>query len=205
MLLRTRVPLRPSGRSRLRFPAAAALATVLVAGAGACGGDGDDGGGVASLAGGDEAAAAPTGDEEGGAGGTGRAGAAGGGGAVSGASAEFEDAMLRFARCMRDQGVDFPDPRPGGDGMVMIGPGPGDGPPSEEEHEELEAARKACEPILEEVEGSMPQPSPEEEAEMRDRALAFSRCMREQGIEDFPDPTFGEGGRVGIRTDGGPR
>lgn len=46
--------------------------------------------------------------------------------------------------------------------------------------------------------------SPEQEQEMQDQALAFSRCMREQGV-DMPDPQFGGEGQVmlTIGPDGG--
>jgi hypothetical protein len=111
---------------------------------------------------------------------------------------EFQDAMVEFAECMREHGIDMPDPQVGEGGMVVIGGGPGaegDGPPSEAEQEEMEAANEACQPILEDVRGSMPELDPEQEAEMQEEALAFAECMREHGI-DMPDPVFSDGGRV---------
>jgi hypothetical protein len=36
---------------------------------------------------------------------------------------------------------------------------------------------------------------------MQDAVLAFSRCMRSHGVDDFPDPKFEDGGGVTI---GGP-
>lgn len=49
---------------------------------------------------------------------------------------------LRFARCMREQGIDFPDPQLDDD--VISGPaGPPDG-----DWESFEAARRACEEAL---------------------------------------------------------
>jgi hypothetical protein len=115
-------------------------------------------------------------------------------------NAEFEDAMVEFAECMRDHGVDFPDPQTDGSGAVIIGPGE-DGEMSAADLDELEAAQEACQPILDEVQDSLPQPSPEEEAEFRERALEFAECMRDHGI-DMPDPTFGEGGGFGIELEG---
>ena len=35
-----------------------------------------------------------------------------------------QQAALDFARCMREHGVDVPDPQPGEGGMIKIGPGP---------------------------------------------------------------------------------
>lgn len=159
-------------RTRRPLPAAllpALLVVVLVLAA--CGG-GDSGDGVASLSG----DAAAMSEDEGGAGGE---------------EVDPEDAFVEFARCMREHGVDMPDPQPGGGGVVRVGPGPGEGlDPASEEFRE---ADEACRPILEEAMGEMPEPSPEEQAEMRDRMLAFARCMREHGV-DMPDPTFGEDG-----------
>lgn len=161
-------------RTITRLTGAATLALVLAA----CGGGGGDDDGVASLDGG-----ATTTTE----------GRGGGGGSVD--DADFRDALLEYAECMRDQGVDMPDPEIGEDGSVAIVGGGGDGPPSAAEQEEFEAADAECRDIMEGVEGSLPEPTPEEQAEIRDQALAFAECMREQGI-DFPDPQFGEGGRV---------
>ena len=150
----------------------------------ACGGEGDGGSGVASLSG------SSSNTEE--------ARPPGGGTAASGISAEFEDAMVDFAKCMRENGVDFPDPTSGGG--LMIGPDSDIDPQTRE----FKAAEAECKPILDEAEESMPKPSEEELASMRDQMLAFAECMREEGI-DFPDPEFGEGGsiegRVGDRDD----
>jgi len=173
-----------------------ALAALVLA---ACGsGGGDDADGVASLGSGDETT---TTDGDSG----------GGGGGRTGDDAEFQDAMLEYAQCMRDEGIDFPDPEFSGEGGAFSVMGPSDGgPPTEADEAEMEAADEACRPILEDVRDSMPQPSPEEQAEMQDEMLAFAECMREQGI-DWPDPVFDddEGGlrvRVGSGegNDGGP-
>ncbi len=103
-----------------------------------------------------------------------------------------EDAMLAFAECMRDHGIDMPDPQRVGDrggAAIELGVDPSS--------EEFEAAQAACEPLMEDAFGEM-EVDPEEEAEMREELLEFSACMREHGI-DMPDPVFGENGRVEIR------
>jgi hypothetical protein len=41
---------------------------------------------------------------------------------------ELLDATLKYARCMRGQGIDFPDPQQSGNGPVKIGPGQGVNP-----------------------------------------------------------------------------
>lgn len=169
----------------------ASLALTLAACGGGSSGDGSDD--IASL-GGD---ATTTTD-----------GGGGGGGGMELSDeqqARFEEAMLDYAACMREQGIDFPDPVFGEGGRVTqsVGGGPGDGP----DPAEMDAADEICSPIMEEVQAQMPQPSPEEQEEARQRALEFAECMREHGIEDFPDPHFGDDGEVMIAagaSEGGP-
>jgi hypothetical protein len=151
--------------------AVAALALTTAA----CGGGNDGGSGVASLSGSSST--------------TEKGRPAGGGTGASGISAEFEDAMVAFAKCMRENGVDFPDP--GSGGGLIIGPDSDIDPQSPD----FKAAEGKCKPILDEAEKSMPKPSEEELASMRDQMLAFAKCMRDEGI-DFPDPKFGEGGHI---------
>jgi hypothetical protein len=164
----------------VRMGLLAVLAAVSLAACGG-GGDGDDDG-VASL-GTDESAAEDDGGDEGG----------DGDGEMT--DAEREDAMLEFTECMREHGIDMPDPQTGGGGqgpVVMRQEGG-----SEADREELEAAQEECGEIMEDVFGDRPAIDPEEEAEMRDNALAYAECMREHGI-DMPDPEFSDGG-MGMR------
>jgi hypothetical protein len=100
----------------------------------------------------------------------------------------FEDAQTRFAQCMRRNGVDVADPQ---DGRIVIGPGRGEGgkPP---DSERFRRAEEKCSPILRDA--RPPEPSEAEQREFEERALAFARCMREQGV-DVPDPEV-DGGRV---------
>jgi hypothetical protein len=161
----------------IRKPAkrAVLVAVLLAVGTAACGG-GAKGSGVASL--------------------SGHTATTRGGG--KGNKKSFEDAMLEYARCMREHGIDMPDPTfdgdGGGKGFMIAGPGPGGGRPDEAK---MKAATDACEPIMKRAEQDMPRPSPEAEAKMRDQALKFARCMREHGI-DMPDPTFDGDGHVKV-------
>jgi len=99
------------------------------------------------------------------------------------------DAALAYTKCMRDNGVDIPDPEPGQRGL-RLRPQTGTSP------EQMETADKACRKHLEAIEP--PDLSPEQEKKMQQAALAHSRCMREHGI-DMPDPTFDEDGGVQMR------
>jgi hypothetical protein len=51
-----------------------------------------------------------------------------------------QDAMLKFAKCMRDHGVNVPDPKPG-EGLKVQAPEGGD-------RAKAEAAQKACRELL---------------------------------------------------------
>jgi hypothetical protein len=105
---------------------------------------------------------------------------------------EAREAALNYARCMREHGVDVPDPTFDGGGINQTGP--------EEKvpKAKLQEAERACRKYApQEREG--PQLSEEEEQEFRDAALANARCMREHGIENFPDPTFPGSGEAQIR------
>jgi hypothetical protein len=98
----------------------------------------------------------------------------------------FEDAALAYSRCMRKQGVDVPDPRPGAGGALPIAPG-GPGGGGSAKHQ---AAHRSCEALLRNAD--VPKPSEEDRARFEDALLKFVKCMRENGV-DLPDPTFRNG------------
>lgn len=163
------------------------VALALAGAVAGCGG-GDDGSddAVASL---DEEAAAQTDDAD----------DEGGGGDSNIDDAEIEDAMLEYAQCMRDNGVDMPDPEfdeNGGVSMRAADPDTGEGPDPE-----FEAADEACRPIMEDVLPDM-EIDPKEQAEMQDQLVAVAECMRERG-HDMPDPEVSTDGGVTMRV-GGP-
>ena len=164
------------------------LVAVLVLGGtlAACGGGGGDGDdGVASI---DEGAAAEETDDDGGS----------GGGAPD--EAEMQDAALEYAQCMREHGIDMPDPEFEEGGGISMGFDRDSG--IDPESEEFAAAEEACEPIMEAARPDV-QLSPEEQAEMQDRLVALAECMRARGY-DMPDPQVDENGGVMIRSEGGP-
>lgn len=107
--------------------------------------------------------------------------------------------MRAFAECMRGHGIDMADPEvvtdenggtrtkvkigpgPSGAPQGATGPGPGD--------ESFKKAEEDCRHLLPQG-GEMGQaPSAEDEERMRN----FSKCMRENGVENFPDPQPGGG------------
>jgi len=115
-------------------------------------------------------------------------------------TAEQEEARLEFAECMRENGVDMPDPQPGQAGVIIGGTkGPGGKATGiNPEDPTTKKALAACEDKLGDAGQKM---SPEEEEEFKEKALAFAECMRENGI-DMPDPQFDGEGKVKMRIGG---
>lgn len=94
-----------------------------------------------------------------------------------------EDAMLKFAQCMRENGVDMEDPKPGG-GVIVDGKGI--------PQEQMEAAQAACQKWMDLAE---PEDGGQEMTEEEKQSfLNAAACMRERGY-NYPDPEF-DGGRV---------
>ena len=104
----------------------------------------------------------------------------------------FEEGVLEFAQCMREEGINFPDPTFDIDGNPQF-----DNLEIENE-EEFESAFENCEDILRNALPEQFDLDPEVEAALVDASLEFSKCMRDQGI-DFPDPKPGEFGFFAFR------
>lgn len=85
-----------------------------------------------------------------------------------------EEALQNFAECMREQGVDFPDPDPDGgfEGAEDL----------REVMENEPEAVEACQEHLASGDQDLSDPA------VQAALLEFSQCMRDNGIEDFPDP-----------------
>ncbi|MFC7532644.1 hypothetical protein [Actinoplanes sp. GCM10030250] len=85
------------------------------------------------------------------------------------------DAPIKYSRCMRENGMTwFPDPQ---DGKLSITV------PSTVDKEKFEEASEACRQYAPDG-GERPQMDPA----MLEQARQMSRCMRENGVPDFPDP-----------------
>ena len=104
----------------------------------------------------------------------------------------FEEGVLDIAQCMREEGINFPDPTFDIDGNPQF-----DNLEIENE-EEFESAFENCEDILRNALPEQFDLDPEVEAALVDASLEFSQCMRDQGI-DFPDPKPGEFGFFAFR------
>ncbi|MFJ7490979.1 hypothetical protein ACIQZB_06925 [Streptomyces sp. NPDC097727] len=145
---------RTTSRAQSRGVAAACLiAAAVVLSATACSGDG---------------------------GGSGNGSGTKSGGSASDNRKTDEDQALEHRKCLREQGLDVPEPKPGENshGITINGGG--------KSKKEMEKAFKACQ---DKSVGGKPK---EITQAQKDKMLAFARCMRKNGI-DMPDPKF-EGG-----------
>lgn len=101
-----------------------------------------------------------------------------------------QEALLEFAGCMRDNGIEMDDPQfgsgggrfgfgaPGADGALDLG------------STEFQTAMDTCSSYLEAL---APDVDAVEQAERAEQQLSIAGCMRDLGY-DFPDPTTAGGG-----------
>ncbi|PRY46443.1 hypothetical protein [Umezawaea tangerina] len=146
--------------------AAGLLVPVLFALVTGCGAKDDGGGGVASVKSG-----APTSSSS---------------DKPKGASLDPADMdkMREFAKCMRDNGVNMPDPQEGG-GVIALGSADAESVDADK----MKKADEACRKLLPNG-GEFKEPSQEEKDKMREQA----KCLREHGI-DMPDPDAESSGK----------
>jgi hypothetical protein len=114
--------------------------------------------------------------------------------AASGKDTPFEGA-LKFSKCMRDHGVDFPDPQHVGSGGIKLtvhNINPND--------PKVKSAQNACQKYMQIGGGETIDPA--KRAKLQEAALAFARCMRQHGV-DIPDPQLS--GKGGLTFQAGPR
>ncbi len=153
-------------------PMAALVAGAVLALVAGCGGGGDDGDKVASIS--SPPSSGNTGDGK------------------AADNASDEDKMRDFAKCMREHGIDMPDPQTNADGKGTFSMG---GTREGMDEGKMKAANDACRKLLPNG-GEMKPPTPEELDKMRKDA----KCMRDHGV-DFPDPDpTGKGGAISLDT-----
>jgi hypothetical protein len=109
-----------------------------------------------------------------------------------------EEALLEFAACMRENGVDMPDPQLDDDGGVRIQIGGSEPEPGQGQPADVDAAMEECRDLM--PRGPVERNGEEfDPTEMQDELLAFAQCMRDHGV-DMPDPEFDEDGRIEVGT-----
>ena len=144
----------------LRLVATASLAVAVAA----CGGGGDSGDGLATL----EVATSvpePSGD----------------------AALDAEQSILALTECMREEGVDIPDPEFDDQGNLRIVSLASIGEAAEAiDPDDLEAAAEAC---REHMTGVAQLFQSIDRTAIEDRLVTLAACMRDHGF-DMPDPDF---------------
>jgi hypothetical protein len=129
-----------------------------------CGGGNNEPGGVASLDGGKATRAAGGGDQR--------------------------QRALAYARCLRQHGIDMPDPKFDAQGRMAMQLPAGVGP----DDPKFKAAEQACKQYA--PSGEPEQVDPQTQRQM----VAYARCMRQHGI-NIADPKPGEG--IGVDGEAG--
>lgn len=105
---------------------------------------------------------------------------------------DVADKMRAFAACMREQGIDMPDPQVDADGRVgMQIRGGAEGDP-----DKLTGAQQTCAHLMPQGD-DLPKP----DAAAIEKMRAMAKCMRENGVPNFPDPSAD--GRIEIKPDSG--
>ena len=105
-------------------------------------------------------------------------GAAGSSGAAGHKQATDRDKAVKFAECMRANGVsDFPDPNASGEFVYGVSVSPA----------VFKQAVDACKDL--QPPGTL---SAKRSPEQQKEGLTFAQCIRENGVKDFPDPVNGE-------------
>ncbi len=108
-------------------------------------------------------------------------------GADGAARVDFQEAVLEVSGCLRDQGFEVADPTFDDEGNPELSPELA--PDIDVASDEFLDAFDECAAVLEDA---LPNPlaslDPELEARVRDGLAEFARCMRENGVETFPDP-----------------
>jgi hypothetical protein len=114
---------------------------------------------------------------------------------------DVEQAVLAFAACMRDHGVDMDDPTLSADGTIEFGFRVGSGEPGEIDRDVVRAARDACSEHLENVTFGFRRG---DDAELQDTLIEYAQCMRDNGYE-MNDPDFSGFGPGSEQEEGEPR
>jgi len=105
-----------------------------------------------------------------------------------------EEQALAFAACMRDEGIDFPDPAVNADGSVdFFGGGGGRDGGGFRDDPNFQGAIEECGEL---IEGASFLPNSGDFTEQEDAFFEMAECLRDNGI-DVADPDFSGGAGPG--------
>ncbi|WP_431894481.1 hypothetical protein [Nonomuraea sp. bgisy101] len=103
---------------------------------------------------------------------------------ASATAARSDTGGLAFAQCMREHGVDIPDPQDNGRVEIRL--------PQGVDPQKAQAATEQCKRHLPNG-GEAAKADPQAVEQQR----AFAQCMRDNGVERFPDPDASGGFQIG--------
>jgi hypothetical protein len=117
----------------------------------------------------------------------GSGGSSGGGASDTSSSDDPQDQAVKFAQCMRDHGVDMPDPETDDKGRVRLRVG---GAGAKVDKDKVDAAMEACKKYSP-IGDSGRLKDLENNPEFQEAQLHWAQCMRDHGV-DVPDPGSSE-------------
>ncbi|GAA3618092.1 hypothetical protein GCM10022419_124530 [Nonomuraea rosea] len=103
-------------------------------------------------------------------------------------TASGNDGGLKFAQCMRENGIEMPDPE-GSDGRIQVRLPEGADP------QKAKTAMEQCKQHL--PNGGEPEQADPQKLEQQRK---FAQCMRDNGVPKFPDPDASGGFKMGPDT-----
>ena len=116
-------------------------------------------------------------------------------GAAKGQDKAFEGAP-KFSKCMREHGIDMPDPQRVGSGGIKLSGGK-----VNFNDPKMKSAQSACQKYMQIGGGETIDPA--KRAKLQEAALKYARCMRGQGV-DMPDPKLSGNGGLTFQAGPGP-
>ena len=102
--------------------------------------------------------------------------------------AQREQAFLKFSQCMRDHGIDMPDPTTDSNGNLQMSRPTNIQFNNQADRQKLRTASQACRSNLK---GILQQFTPQQRAQLQDNLLKLAQCMRANGV-NMPDPNFSQ-------------
>jgi hypothetical protein len=108
----------------------------------------------------------------------------------------FEGA-LKFSKCMREHGIDMPDPQRVGKGGIKLSGGK-----VNFNDPKMKSAQSACQKYMQIGGGETIDPA--RRAKLQETALKYARCMRGQGV-NMPDPKLSGNGGLTFQAGPGPK
>jgi hypothetical protein len=103
---------------------------------------------------------------------------------------QYVEGVRAYVRCMRDNGIELPDPGPRGEiDLSVLGP-----PGQAKRDPQYLTASQRCQSLLPPMPAELVDQGPPLTPEQVEYVRRYAACMRENGVPTFPDPD--ENGRL---------